>query len=264
MRHSAVVSALHSKQNGPCRVATPLHNGSPVRPRTALPSPTSAPGSLADPTEDPSQALPPEHPLRAADAAMERYAEGEQEAFEIVYAGLAPRIVAFVRRYVRPESAVDDVVQLTFLNIHRGRGTFRRGGRVLPWAIAIARSVIRERWRQRPRLEQMITGEIDLGDFADPGAFGASGAVAFGRPRPCPPPSEAASAMEARELAWLAAGHLEQLAAGQRLAYELVKLEGLTHAEAAQVMGTTEMTIRLRVHRVVAGLRSLLERTRQS
>jgi RNA polymerase sigma factor (sigma-70 family) len=185
-----------------------------------------------------------EEDLAAADAAMARYAAGETLAFEVVYASLAPRLIAFLRRHARDEAAAQDAFQQTFLNIHRGRATFRPGSRVLPWALAIAKSVLREGWRRRPRLEVVDAGPAELGEV-DGGA-------------------EVSGPVEARELADLAVGHLERLSSDQRLPYELVKLEGLSHAEAAQVMGTTVMTVKLRVHRVVSGLRSLLERTERA
>ena len=174
---------------------------------------------------------------------MERYATGDAAAFEIVYQNLAPRIITFARRFVRDEAAAQDTAQQTFLHIHRARGTFRPGGRVLPWALAIARMVLRQDWRQRPRIDVVAR---DLGDLVDP-------ATAVGD-------SNVARSIEARQLVTLAASHLESLSDGQRMAYELVRLEGLSHAEAAQVMGTTTMTVKLRVHRVMTGLRDLVAR----
>jgi RNA polymerase sigma-70 factor (ECF subfamily) len=188
-----------------------------------------------------------EDELAAADAAMERYANGERAAFQVIYDLLAPRLISFLRRHASDEAAVQDAAQQTFLHIHRARGTFRPGARVLPWALAIARSVLRQGWRRRPRLE-LVTPDAEDFDRLEPNA----------------PVMELASALEARELAGLAAGHLQRLSNDRRIPYELVKLEGLSHAEAAEVMGTTVMTVKLRVHRVVVELRSLLERTERS
>jgi RNA polymerase sigma-70 factor (ECF subfamily) len=184
-----------------------------------------------------------EDELAAADAAMDRYANGERAAFEVVYSCLAPRLIGFMRRHARDEAAAQDATQQVFLNIHRARGSFRPGARVLPWALAIARSVLRQGWR-RPRLEIVSAGTDELGEL------GGDRYV-----------SEVSSSVEAKELAGLADRHLQRLSLDRRLPYELVRLEGLSHAEAAQVMGTTVMTVKLRVHRVVVELRTLLERT---
>jgi RNA polymerase sigma-70 factor (ECF subfamily) len=215
-------------------LAWPARGASVLRPRRS-------PGQIAP--QEKSFEAPAAESIGHADLAMERYATGDDSAFEIVYATLAPRILAFARRFVRDEATAQDAVQQTFLHIHRARGTFRRGGRVLPWALAVTRMVLRQDWRQRPRLEVVARDPSALVD-AVPGVGAA----------------DLARSIEARQLVMLAASHLQTLSVGRRMAYELVKLEGLSHAEAAQVMGTTTMTIKLRVHRVMTGLRDLAAR----
>jgi len=44
----------------------------------------------------------------------------------------------------------------------------------------------------------------------------------------------------------------------QRVAFELVKEEGLSLAEAAQVLGTTVSAVKLRAHRAYEALRAVL------
>jgi RNA polymerase sigma-70 factor (ECF subfamily) len=72
----------------------------------------------------------PPAPARAADAAMTRYGRGEDDAFAPVYQFVAPRLAAYLRRRVRETARVADLVQQTFLHIHRARRTFRPGGEV--------------------------------------------------------------------------------------------------------------------------------------
>src|SRR4051812_41474393 len=75
----------------------------------------------------------------AADLAMERYAEGDDAAFALVYDALAERLLAFLRRRLGSMSRAEDLLQQTFLRMHRARGSFVSGSAVLPWAFAIAR-----------------------------------------------------------------------------------------------------------------------------
>jgi hypothetical protein len=49
------------------------------------------------------------------------------------------------------------------------------------------------------------------------------------------------------------------LSAPQRAAFDLVKTEGLSHAQAAAVLGTSVTGIKLRLHRVYLVLRGALE-----
>jgi RNA polymerase sigma-70 factor (ECF subfamily) len=76
---------------------------------------------------------------------------------------------------------------------------------------------------------------------------GGAGAVASGE--------DMLNAEEAR--ARLAAAFVG-LSEPQRSAFELVKTEGLSHAEAASILGTTVTGIKLRVHRAYLALRSAL------
>ena len=89
-----------------------------------------------------------------ANAAMDRYADGDASAFPVLYDALAPRIEGLVRRRTRDASRIDDIVQQTFERIHRARGTFIRGSDVLSWAFKIARNLCLDfgvqGWRERP------------------------------------------------------------------------------------------------------------------
>src|SRR4051812_10555208 len=78
----------------------------------------------------------------ALDAAMDRYAGGDDAAFEIVYDGLAPRLQSFLLRYTNDRARAEDVVQQTMLQIHRARGRFLIGSQVVPWAFANARRLL--------------------------------------------------------------------------------------------------------------------------
>ena len=63
---------------------------------------------------------------------------------------------------------------------------------------------------------------------------------------------------QARELAMRIDQVLAKLPQSQRAAFELVKNEGLSMAEAAQVLGTTVAAVKLRAHRAYEALRGAL------
>src|SRR5438445_12760418 len=77
-----------------------------------------------------------------ADAAMERYADGDDAAFGIVYDRIAPRLLAFLRRRLRNDARAEDLLQQTLLNLVAGRASFLPGARVMPWACVIARRLL--------------------------------------------------------------------------------------------------------------------------
>src|SRR5689334_7805146 len=75
------------------------------------------------------------------DLAMERYACGDTRVFTVLHAAIQPRLSAYLARMTGSRVLADDLVQETFLRLHRARATFARGSAVLPWVYAIARNV---------------------------------------------------------------------------------------------------------------------------
>ena len=61
-----------------------------------------------------------------------------------------------------------------------------------------------------------------------------------------------------KEMAARLEGELRRLPENQRVAFELIKNEGLSVAQAAQVLGTTVTAVKLRAHRAYEALRAVL------
>ncbi len=174
-----------------------------------------------------------------ADQAMSQYAQGDVAAFEIVYEVVAPRIEGYVRRRVRDGARVEDIVQQTFENMHRARGTFVPGSDVLNWAFAIARNLVSDTGRKAGR-----ETASDLSDEND--AMGAvlAAAVAGGE-----------ELFLARETGVLLVRTYEGLTKLQQEVFELVKLEGLSYQQAAATLGITVPSVRMYAHRAYVSLR---------
>src|SRR5262245_56936480 len=97
-----------------------------------------------------------------ADAAMERYSNGDNAAFAELYDAIAPRLHGFLRKATRDDSTTEDLMQQTFLQIHRARGSFIAGAAVMPWALAIAkRLMIDSARRRRVELGLFIHAPVD-------------------------------------------------------------------------------------------------------
>jgi RNA polymerase sigma-70 factor (ECF subfamily) len=64
--------------------------------------------------------------------------------------------------------------------------------------------------------------------------------------------------VHAHELALRIDGVLAGLPESQRTAFRLIKQEGLSVAEAAQVLGTTVAAVKLRAHRAYEALRAAI------
>jgi RNA polymerase sigma-70 factor (ECF subfamily) len=172
-----------------------------------------------------------------ADTAMERYAAGDDGAFGLVYDGLAPRLYGYLFRQTRDRARAEDLLQQTLLHIHRARDRFIPGAEVMPWAFAIARRLLVDSLRRGKRELLTDNGEPDAGPSAAPTAD---------------------DLVHAGELAAQIETVLARLPQSQRVAFELIKNEGLSVAEAAAVLGTTVAAVKLRAHRAYEALRGAL------
>ena len=65
--------------------------------------------------------------LGSADLAMQRYSDGDDSAFPVLFAELGPRIRLFLQRMGCTSDVAEDLVQETFLRVHHARGSFARG-----------------------------------------------------------------------------------------------------------------------------------------
>jgi RNA polymerase sigma-70 factor (ECF subfamily) len=177
---------------------------------------------------------------RALDDAMDRYAGGADAAFSEVYDALAPRLYGYLVRQIRNPGIAEELVQQTFLHMHRARGQFVRGAPVLPWAFAIARRLLVDQVRRNKREVIATTTEEGVADSAA---------------------SEEAAAddlLHASQMADRVRDVLLTLPESQRVAFELLKIEELSVAEAAQTVGTTSAAIKLRAHRAYEAIREAL------
>jgi RNA polymerase sigma-70 factor (ECF subfamily) len=96
-------------------------------------------------------------------ALMEAYQGGDMGAFESLYAALAPMLLAYLRSLARDPVLADDLLQDTFLQLHRARRTYRPGHPVKPWVFAIARNVFlmnRRAAGRRGRREVLADDEL--------------------------------------------------------------------------------------------------------
>lgn len=173
-----------------------------------------------------------------ANVAMARYAAGHDAAFADVYDAIAPRIHGYLLRQTRDSVAAEDLLQKTLLQIHRKRGTYVAGLAVLPWAYAIARRLCIDEFRRRKK--DMLFDARDLAD--DQSLVGAT------------PDDEVGY----RELVERLKVELQGLPENQRAAFELLRVEGLTHDQAAQVLGTTVNAVKLRAFRAYSAVRAAL------
>src|SRR5258708_33742446 len=99
-------------------------------------------------------------------AAMERYACGDLAAFPELYAGMLPKLFRYLNAIVTASTSTEDLIQLTFMKLHRARAKWRTGSRVEPYLFMIARNAAIECRRTYARERARVTDSGDLPEVA--------------------------------------------------------------------------------------------------
>jgi len=166
---------------------------------------------------------------------MAAYVAGDADSFQEIFRRYAPLLAAKLAAWRRARHDVADLVQQTFLQLHRARYDFDPRYKLRPWLVTIAINVSREASRRKFRRHELLF------DFdAEPTPSGVS---------PDHGPFE--PALLVREA-------MAQLPPEQREAIELHWIQGLPFYEIADGLGISAGAARVRAHRGYEALRKLL------
>lgn len=166
---------------------------------------------------------------------MAAYVAGESAAFRVIFERYAPLLMRAMLRelYVREEA--NDLVQQTFLQLHRARADFDPAHKLKPWLFTIALNLKREYFRKKKRRPER---SLDAESAVEP-AVAALGAAQ----------------VEARRTL---ARVLVNLPPDQREVIELHWFDGLEFPEVAEVVGASVSAVKVRAHRGYVRLRQAL------
>ncbi len=170
--------------------------------------------------------------------AMERYIDGDARGFRQVYAAMAPVVERCLRRWVGDPEQAKDLVQETFIRVHRARGRYRRGAPVGPWVLTIARRLSIDTLRRRGRRKEYLTREGVLPENIEDG----------GEP----------SALEIEALIGEVRAAIAELPPSLRGVVAMHKLDGQPLSVVAAALGIKEGAARVRAHRGYRRLKSIL------
>lgn len=179
-----------------------------------------------------------------------RAAAGDEPAFETLVTRYEARVYRLACRLTGNEGDAPDVLQETFLQVHRGLGSFRGEARFSTWLYRIATNaalMLRRSRARRPAesLEQFLP------------RFDAEG-VHAGEPADLETASRAEELLDRRVLAERARQGVERLPDLYREAFVLRDLEEMPTAEVAALLGVEAAAVRQRVHRARLMLRGYL------
>ena len=164
------------------------------------------------------------------------------KAFRKLVESLHPRLSSHVARYFRDPEAVQDVLQETFLAVHRALPRFEGKSKLTTWVYSLAYHKVCDRLAEKYRIGYPVTEGRDLAWELE-----------------SPEPLVDETLHQARLVQWIRAA-AEDIPALYREAYRLRDVEGLSGEEAAEALGISQTLIRVRLHRarclIVARLRA--------
>jgi RNA polymerase sigma-70 factor (ECF subfamily) len=169
---------------------------------------------------------------------MAAYQAGRIDGFEGLYAAVASPLRRYLVMLTRDVATADDLLQESFLQVHRSRHTYDPDKPVQPWVFAVARHVFLMHARAtRRRLAQIgpLPDNVEV---------------------PVPPEVEGL----ADRIRLRAA--LDQIRPERREALLLHHVWGFSFGEIAAVLGITEAAAKLRSSRGMADLRGVLGKGR--
>jgi RNA polymerase sigma-70 factor (ECF subfamily) len=159
-----------------------------------------------------------------------------QPSTEAVWSHLSSDLRRFIRRRVADDHAADDLLQETFVRVHRGLGTLQETERLTAWVYRIARNVLTDHHRR-----------------------GADPAVALGDTDPAAEPDGQPCAVRCGGAGWLDE-MVRSLPDGYREAVQLAEVEGLPQQEVADRLGLSLSGAKSRIQRGRAMLMQALDR----
>lgn len=182
------------------------------------------------------------------EALMASYVErGDKAAFETLFRRFAPPLRGMARRQLRSEELARDLVQQTFLHVHRARRDFKQGARVRPWVFTIATNLVREHYRRTGRRpETSYEAAKENAPSLEPSV------------EPVDLAELESIKLDERRL-HEAMGRLPE---NQRLVIELHWFQGHPFPEVAQMVGASVSAVKVRAHRGYQRLRSMVTEAR--
>jgi RNA polymerase sigma-70 factor, ECF subfamily len=164
---------------------------------------------------------------------MERYQQADPEAPGALILAVSPALLRFFKSQAANREQADDLLQETWMRIHRIRHTYRPGEPVLPWIYAIARRVRIDGYR---RTRRITIHESAMDVLPEP--------PTHIEPRNPLPEFEALIAA---------------LPEGQREVVTMLKVGGLSLEEVACATSSTVGAVKQKAHRAYERLRKLLQ-----
>jgi RNA polymerase sigma-70 factor (ECF subfamily) len=174
--------------------------------------------------------------VTALEQLMVQYQQADEVATRTLIEQLSPQLFRFFAAQLGNIDDASDMLQDTWLRIHRVRHTYRSGEPLLPWVYAIARRVRVDSYRKRRRI---AVREVLVEVLPEP-------AAANDESTDLPPFNQL----------------IAELPASQQEVLTMLKVNGLSLEEVARATSSSIGSVKQKAHRAYERLRSALQSPR--
>jgi RNA polymerase sigma-70 factor (ECF subfamily) len=168
---------------------------------------------------------------------MSRYQQADPAATTALIRQVSPLLLRFFAGQCRSRPDAEDLLQDTWLQIHKARHTYRPGEPVLPWIYAFARHVRVDAYRRSQRIRSR---EQLMSPLPEP--------ATTGRSDPTPSATPDFDTL------------IAVLPPSQREVVSMLKVSGMSLEEVACATASSVGSVKLKAHRAYAKLRDVLKR----
>jgi len=170
---------------------------------------------------------------------------GDGAAFDALFARWSPPLLRYLERIVRDPGVAEELTQEVFLRVYRARERYEPDARFSTWLFTIA---TRLAWNElrKPRHRsphEALEGDEETGPLPLASDEPAADVVA-----------------DARRTGAAVEQALDRLPERQRAALWLAAVEGLSYAEVATLLETTDRSVKALVHRARTALAEQMRR----
>lgn len=182
---------------------------------------------------------------------MLAYGAGDEEAFTLLFHRYELRVFNYFFRHLGDRAAAEDLLQTTFLKIHRRRKSYQPTAALSTWIFTIATNLLRD-WALSARRHANV---VELDAVRDQVAMGGGLSESIATSDKKDPETACAE----REIAGYLREAVQSLLSDQKEVILLAKYEGFKYEEIAEILNITVSAAKVRAHRAMKSLEKILQ-----
>ncbi|MFQ5853317.1 MAG: RNA polymerase sigma factor [Candidatus Binatia bacterium] len=194
--------------------------------------------------------MKPDKRVPSDERLMLAYRDGDEGAFTELFNRYKVRIFNYFLRHITDRATAEDLLQSTFLKVHRSRKSYQPLAAFSTWIFTIASNLLRD----ATRIERRRADIVELEEVREKIAAGSGPWEVVHRYVKNPE-----SEYGAMEITQHIRQAVQSLPPDQRAVILLAKYEGFKYEEIADILNTTAGAVKVKAHRAMKTLEKVLK-----